>query len=417
MDYAPIVNIPSDSGFGTNNIPFGAFVTPDGHQHLCTRIGDTVIDLTALDEAGFFDGPVLNNMFAFQDSHLNFFMSMGRPAWKEAREWIQNIFGQFSTEDIDNPELFWDASYPVDEVRLRMPFDIPDYTDFYSSEHHARNVGRIFRGNDKLMPNWKHIPIGYHGRAGSVILSGQDVHRPSGMILNADGQPEFSASQKVDFELEMGFAVGTPTELGQPLTAEEAREHIFGLVLVNDWSARDIQRFEYQPLGPFSSKNWATSISPWVVTLEALEAFSCDARPQEPEPAKYLRLNDPRTFDIQLEVWLKSRDSEEAEIISRSNYNQLYWLMEQQLAHQTVTGSNIRSGDLCASGTISGDESGTYGSMLELTWNGEEKLQLKNGEYRAFLEDGDEITLRAHCEKKGQKLSFGEVKNRLAGVI
>ncbi len=411
MDYEAVINIPEGTDFGPNNIPFGAFINEHGEQHLCTRIGDTVIDLFVLDEAFFFDGPNLDGMMAFQDSTLNFFMSMGRPAWREAREWIQDAFGQISMEDVVNAELFERACYAIEDVELCMPFEIPNYTDFYSSENHARNVGMMFRGSDELMPNWKHIPIGYHGRASSIVLSGEEVKRPSGMILNGEGNPEFKVSEKVDFELEMGFVIGTENQLGQPVSADDAFDHIFGLVLVNDWSARDIQKFEYQPLGPFTAKNWATSISPWVITLEALDDFKTNSVEQDPIPADYLRRSENQTFDIEMEVQLTAGG--ERTSICRTNYKTLYWSMEQQLAQQTVTGCNLKTGDLLASGTISGSEPGSYGSMLELSWNGEEPMVLPNGEIRAFLEDGDEVIFNAYCERDGKRLGFGELRNKL----
>lgn len=303
----------------------------------------------------------------------------------------------------------------MDDVELLLPAGIGDYTDFYSSREHASNVGRMFRGDENpLLPNWLHLPVAYHGRASSVVVSGTDIRRPLGQTL-PDGArtPIFGPSQEMDFELEMGIFVGPGNALGRPIPVGKAAEHVFGIVLVNDWSARDIQRWEYRPLGPFLSKNLATSISPWVVTLEALTPFRRPGPEQDPEPLPYLRGGRERAYDIHLEVHLQSQAMDRPAVISRSNFRHLYWSINQQLAHHTITGCNMRPGDLLASGTISGPRPDSYGSMLELAWRGERPITLPDGETRRFLEDGDRITLTGYCQGDGYRVGFGEVTAKL----
>jgi fumarylacetoacetase len=303
----------------------------------------------------------------------------------------------------------------MNQVTMHLPARIGDYTDFYSSREHATNVGVMFRGPERaLPPNWLHLPIAYHGRASSVVVSGAPIYRPHGQTLppGAD-QPQFGPSLLMDFELEMGFFIGPGNALGHPIPIEEAGEHIFGLVLVNDWSARDIQKWEYQPLGPFLSKNLATSISPWVVPLEALEPFRCPGPPQTPEPLPYLRISAPWAFDIHLEVRLQSEAMAEPVTISRSNFRHLYWTMPQQIAHHTITGCNLRPGDLLATGTISGPTPDSYGSMLELAWRGERPLSLPDGSLRAFLHDGDTVILSGWCQGESYRVGFGECRGQL----
>jgi fumarylacetoacetase len=294
--------------------------------------------------------------------------------------------------------------------------EIGDYTDFYSSEQHATNVGSMFRDPENaLKPNWKHLPVGYHGRASSVVISGTDLHRPQGQILppDSDDTPIFSECKLLDFELEMGFVTGPGNDLGQPISVKEAPDHIFGLMLVNDWSARDIQKWEYQPLGPFLAKNWATSVSPWIVTLDALEPFRIEGPQQDPQPLSYLRSEGKWTFDIDLDVYLEGEDMDEPAKICASNAKNLYWNICQQLAHQTITGCNVKPGDLYASGTISGDDKSAYGSMLELTWKGQNPLELPNGEKRKFLKDGDRVTMTGYADAGDYRIGFGEVTGKI----
>jgi fumarylacetoacetase len=315
----------------------------------------------------------------------------------------------------DNPALRQKALIPQEAVTLHLPVNIGDYTDFYSSREHATNVGNMFRGRENaLLPNWLHLPVAYHGRASSVVLSGTDIHRPWGQVKpEASETPLFRASRAMDFELELGFFIGPGNDLGQPIPINAARSHIFGLVLVNDWSARDIQHWEYQPLGPFLAKNLATSISPWVVTLAALEPFRCPGPPQDPLPFSYLQSEGNWVYDIQLEVSLQSDSLPEPTVISRSNFKYMYWNMAQQLAHHTSNGCNMRPGDLLASGTISGPTPDSYGSLLELTWRGKQPLQLAPGEDRRFLEDGDRVTFTGWGQGQGYRVGFGEVTGKL----
>ncbi|MGN8225616.1 fumarylacetoacetase [Gracilimonas sp. BCB1] len=413
------IEVDTDSHFPIQNLPFGAFETDQGEVHLCSAIGEYIIDLFVLDEEGLFNGPELNNQFAFQDSSLNYFMSLGKSAWTEARETLQSLLSANNETLRDDPLLREHIFKKRADVQLVMPVQIGDYTDFYSSEQHARNVGSMFRDPDNaLLSNWKHLPVGYHGRASSIVLSGTDVYRPKGQTIPKDSeQPVFGPSLKLDFELEMGFLTGPGNKLGQSISVHEAEEHIFGLVLVNDWSARDIQKWEYQPLGPFLAKSWATSISPWIVTMEALEPFRTACPEQNPKPLDYLNQPDRTTFNIQLDVLLKTEQQNEPHQICSTNFRHLYWTMAQQLAHQTVAGCNVQPGDLYASGTISGDKGDSYGSMLEITWNGNNPLSLPSGEKRSFLEDGDEVIMTGFAEGDGFKVGFGEVTGKILPAI
>jgi fumarylacetoacetase len=405
------IEISGESHFSLQNLPYGVF-SPNigGERRVGVRIGDYVLDLAALEAAGWLPTPDKT----FTQPSLNAFMALGRPVWKETRAVLQNLLSA------DNPKLRdhalrETALLPIDTVTLHLPVEIGDYTDFYSSKEHATNVGIMFRGKDNaLMPNWLHIPIAYHGRASSVVVSGTDIHRPYGQTKANDApSPTFAPSREMDFELEMGFFVSQGNTLGEPIPIEKAYDHIFGMVLVNDWSARDIQRWEYQPLGPFLSKNLATSISPWVVTMEALEPFRCASPAQDPQPLPYLRTTEDWAYDIQLEIGLQSAAMQKPQVITHSNYRYLYWNMCQQLTHHTITGCNMRSGDLLASGTISGSTPDSYGSLLELTWRGTQPINLPTGETRAFLEDGDRLTMTGWCQGDGYRVGFGEVTGRL----
>jgi fumarylacetoacetase len=414
------LEIRSDSHFSIHNLPYGVFSTADDPRpRIGVAIGEWVLDLAALERQGLFDGPELAGRRLFDRPTLNDFMALGRPAWREARALLQGLLAAEEPRLRDDAELRAGALRPMAAATMHLPAEIGDYTDFYSSREHASNVGTMFRGPDKaLPPNWLHLPIAYHGRASSVVISGTEIRRPRGQLPPSGGDgPTFSASRELDFELEMGFFVGPGNTLGQPIPIEAAAEHIFGLALVNDWSARDIQRWEYQPLGPFLAKNLGTSISPWVVTLEALEPFRCPGPEQHPPPLPYLRSQGPWAFDIELEARLQSRQMDEPATISRSSFKHLYWNMAQQLAHHTVNGCNLRPGDLLASGTISGPEPGSYGSMLELAWRGERPLRLPGGEMRSFLEDGDTVTLSGWCQGDGYRVGFGEVSGRIGEAL
>jgi fumarylacetoacetase len=339
-------------------------------------------------------------------------MALGKNAWSEARQIISEMLRSDSSTLKENKALRQKALIERNKVNMVMPVDIGDYTDFYSSKYHASNVGTLFRGRENaLTPNWLHLPVGYHGRASSVVISGTNVIRPKGQIKrNTDKEPIFAKSERLDFELEMGFLIGPGNNLGEPIAIENADEHIFGLVLVNDWSARDIQKWEYVPLGPFNAKNFITSISPWIVTLEALEPFRIKGENQNPKPLSYLQNKKDFSFDITLEVFLNNYR------ISESNFKYMYWTMDQQLAHHTITGCNLRTGDLLASGTISGPEHHERGCMLELSWH-EEKgsipIKLPNNEKRTFLEDNDEIVLTGYAQGNGYRVGFGQVSGKV----
>eukprot|EP00850_Spirogloea_muscicola_P008439 SM000045S16184 [mRNA] locus=s45:99299:102786:+ [translate_table: standard] len=339
---------------------------------------------------------------------LNAFMAMGRSAWREARATIQALLSADEPRVRDDADLRARALIPLDEVTMELPASIGDYTDFYSSREHATNVGILFRGKDNALPaNWLHLPIGYHGRASSVVVSGTDIHRPRGQTTPPAGSstPEFKPSAVLDFELEMALFVGPGTKLGQSVDVDKAGDHIFGLVLMNDWSARDLQKWEYVPLGPFLGKSFGTTVSPWVVTLEALEPFLCEAPCQDPEPLSYLKESSRQTYDINLEVAIKPAGGETASMICRSNFRHLYWTMRQQIAHHTINGCNLRPGDLLASGTISGPDEGSFGSMLELSWGGSKEIALASGGgTRKFLKDGDEVIITGYCQARSSRL-------------
>jgi fumarylacetoacetase len=410
------IDVPQDSHFSIYNLPYGVFSTPDDRRlRAGVAIGDMVLDLGLLEERGFFGGPYLSRRRVFSRPALNDFMALGRLAWSEARTTIQELLLADNPRLRDDFELRRQALVPMKDVAMHLPAEIGDYTDFYSSKEHASNVGTMFRGAENaLQPNWLHLPVAYHGRASSVVVSGTEIRRPLGQILEeGSDKPVYRASTEMDFELEVGFFVGPGNELGRPIAMADAAEHIFGLVLVNDWSARDIQRWEYRPLGPFLSKNLATSISPWVVTLDALEPFRCQGPEQNPAPMSHLQSDDDWAYDIHLEVHLQSEGMDEPATISRSNFRSLYWNMAQQLVHHASSGCNLRPGDLLASGTISGSSPDSYGSMLELAWRGSRPIELPNGETRSFLEDGDRVTLNGWSEGEGFRVGFGELTGKL----
>jgi fumarylacetoacetase len=411
------VPVPADSPFPIQNLPYGVFRRSGREaRRIGVAIGEHILDLAVLANRRLLDGPALGDGGdVFYDPALNAFLARGRPAWREVRATVSRLLRADEPTLRDDPLLRHDALVPMAEAELLLPVEIGDYTDFYSSRQHATNVGIMLRGPDNaLMPNWLYLPVAYHGRASSVVVSGTDVYRPQGQVKpdNAPA-PVFGPSRTLDFELEMGFFVGPGNELGRPVPVGEAPEHIFGMVLVNDWSARDLQRWEYQPLGPFLSKSFATSVSPWVVTMEALEPFRTAGPAQDPAPLPYLRSQGPWAFDIHLEVWLRTPTMAAPQRLCASNAKHLYWNVCQQLAHHTVNGCNLRPGDLLASGTISGPEPGSYGSLLELTWRGTKPLELPGGEERRFLEDGDTVILTGWCQGPGYRVGFGEVRGTI----
>jgi len=411
------IPVPTDSDFPIQILPFGVFIPEDDIITTGTRIGDTAIDLSVLQQLGYFKGIDLPDDVFLQDT-LNDFIALGRPTWRKVRNRLAEIFDENNDELKSRVDHQNQALFPVDHVQMLMPVFVQDYTDFYSSIEHATNVGKMFRDPENaLLPNWKHIPVGYHGRSSSIVISGVDLHRPKGqrMAPGADA-PTFGPSVRMDFELEMAFITGEGKPLGHRIKAEEADEYIFGMVLFNDWSARDIQKWEYVPLGPFLGKNFGSSISPWVVTMDALEPFKVVGPKQDPPVLPYLEINGANNYDIALEVGLAPEGKAET-VISRSNYKYMYWNQRQQLAHHTVNGCNINAGDMMASGTISGPTKDSYGSMLELSWAGKEPITLDTGETRTFIEDGDTITMRGHCSNGNVRIGFGAVSTTLLPTI
>lgn len=405
--------VPAGSGFPFENLPYGVFNGPDG-AHIGVAIGDAIFDAHAASRAGLFSDPALSA--ALRAASLNELLALGREAWVRLRSRLQELLQSSSPIPAEDREQFLVQQF---SAQMLMPFEVRDYVDFYSSLEHATNLGKIMRpGTDPLLPNWRRLPVGYHGRAGTVVVDGTPIVRPRGQIKQENGEPEFAPTAMLDIELEVGFVTGRANVLGEAVPIDRAREHIFGLVLVNDWSARDIQAWEYQPLGPFLGKSFATSISPWVVTLDALEPYHTAPPKQDPAPLPYLRAAQDWNYDIALEIALRTErmrgESAEGEVISRSNFKYLYWTMAQQLAHATSNGATISPGDLFASGTISGSDPASYGSLIELTWRGTKPLKLASGEERRFLEDGDEVTLTGYCEAPGKpRIGFGEVSGKI----
>ena len=407
------INYPQNSDFSIHNIPFGVAVFNREYIACCTRIGDLVIDLATLFDYGFFDEIEGLNENVFEAYTLNEFIELGKPVTNAVRLKIQELLLEGSSLSHDEKTIE-ECFYDLDKVQMMMPLHVQNYTDFYSSIEHATNVGKMFRDPaNALLPNWKHLPVGYHGRASSIVVSGINFHRPKGQMKPADAEkPIFGASKQLDFELEMAFVLNKNTEIGESISTQEAEDAIFGMVIFNDWSARDIQSWEYVPLGPFLGKNFCSSISPWVVTLEALEPFRTASPKQEPEVLDYLKFEGDKNFDINLEVYLQPENGEE-NLICKSNYKYMYWNMAQQLAHHTINGCNVEVGDLYASGTISGSEPNSFGSMLELTWRGQNPLKLSDGTERKFIEDLDTIIMRGFSEKDGIRVGFGEVRGKV----
>jgi fumarylacetoacetase len=405
------VPVAPDSHFPIQNLPYGIFRRRSGGPPAVgIAIGEFVLDLSVLSVRGF-----LADTDVFHRPTLNLFMALGPPGWTQVREKVSRLLRADEPALRDDAALRDRALVPQSEVEMLLPVEIGDYTDFYSSREHATNVGTMLRGADNaLQPNWLHLPVAYHGRASSVVVSGTDLHRPMGQTKPADAPaPVFGPSKSVDFELEMGAFVGPGNNLGEPIPIGEAPEHLFGLVLVNDWSARDIQAWEYVPLGPFLAKNFGTSISPWVVPLAALEPFRTAGPKQDPEPLPYLQSPGDWAFDIELEVAIQGTGMDRPHTVCRSNAKHLYWNVCQQLAHHTVNGCNLRPGDLLATGTISGPTPDSYGSLLELSWRGAKPIAFPNGDTRTFLRDGDRVTMTGRCQGAGYRVGFGEVTGTL----
>ena len=406
------IEVEASSEFPIQNLPFGIFETAHSGKRVGVRIGEHVLDLSIMASFGYFDD-LHFTVADFNQDFLNPMMRHGKLAVRALRNRISELLSTENTSFQNNPAQHH-ALLPVQEVKMAMPVQIGDYTDFYSSKEHATNVGVMFRDPaNALLPNWLWIPVGYHGRASSVIPSEQAVVRPKGQIKPDDNaDPIFAASRQIDFELEMGFITFEGKALGHSISTSEAEEYIFGLCLFNDWSARDIQKWEYVPLGPFLAKNFASSMSCWIVTLDALQPFACPTPAQDPSVLSYLKFEGNKSYDIHLEVAIEA-PAFPAHIVSKSNFKYMYWNMSQQLAHHTVNGCNVRCGDLMGSGTISGPTPDSFGSMLEIAWKGTKPVQMPDGTERRFIQDHDTVIMRGYCEQNGIKIGFGEVKSQL----
>ena len=408
------IEVPNNNDFPIQNIPFGMVELPDKTITSATLIGDTVIDLAILQNLGYFQEIPDLKSGIFRRKSLNDFIGLGKNITNKVRETIQEVFESsniIAKEILTTHNL---ALYKLSDVKPILPIEIGDYTDFYSSMDHATNVGKMFRDPDNaLLPNWKHLPVGYHGRSSSIVVSGTNIHRPMGQKKPKEAKsPAYGPSELMDFELEMAFITGKSTMLGESVPIDQADDYIFGLVLFNDLSARDIQAWEYVPLGPFLGKSFGSVISPWIITTEALEPFRTKLNKQEPEVLPYLQAKENTSFDLNLSVSITPEGETETRVC-QSNLRHLYWSMSQQLAHQTVNGCNINIGDIYASGTISGPEPESFGSMLELTWRGSKPITLNDGSKRKFLNDNDTVTMRASAEKDGIKIGFGECVTKI----
>lgn len=413
------VEVKPNSDFPIQNLPFGMFMTSQMTSRAGVAIGEYILDLAVIAEAGLLDGIKFDKK-DLSRPYLNWFIGSGKKVTSAVRERISDLLNADNAELRDNAELKAKALVKQSEVQMLMPVRIPNYTDFYSSKEHATNVGIMFRDPaNALLPNWKHLPVGYHGRASSIVISGTPIHRPKGQTKADDAAaPSFGPSKLLDFELEMAFIIGKDTELGESISTAKAEDYIFGMVLFNDWSARDIQKWEYVPLGPFLAKNFGSTISPWIVTLEALEPFRVETPTQEPEVLPYLKFDGKKNFDINLEVEIVPENGQ-GKTVSHSNFKYMYWNMAQQLAHHTVNGCNICVGDLYASGTISGPTPDSYGSMLEISWQGKKPVQMPDGTERKFILDNDTVVLRGWCEfvgdntNNGYRIGFGECAGKI----
>jgi fumarylacetoacetase len=409
------LEVNAHSDFPIQNIPFGIAQPMNSYPQVCTIIGNTVISLDGLNRRSLFRQKFDESVF--KNNYLNDFIALGKEITCEVRNQIAELFEQ-NSELKNKKEWHTDFLFDIKNVTMLMPVRVGDYTDFYSSIDHATNVGKMFRDPENaLLPNWKHLPVGYHGRASSICVSGHSFYRPKGQTKPAEAEaPIYGPSKLLDFELETAFIIGKSTQMGESISTEKADNYIFGMVLFNDWSARDIQTWEYVPLGPFLAKNFASTISPWVVCLEALEPFRVEGYKQMPKVLPYLEYNGNKNIDINLEVYIQP-DTKEETLICESNYRFMYWTMEQQLAHHTVNGCNVNVGDMMASGTISGPESHQFGSMLELTWRGTKPIKLKDGSERKFINDHDWVIMRGYCKNNNYRIGFGETKAKVLPAI
>ena len=408
------IEVPNNTDFSIYNLPFGIFSKKGISKRVGVAIGNKVIDLLACNKLNIFTDLDIDNS-VFENRFLNDFINLGKNKTNKVREILQKQL----TDENSKLKVHNDIIFSMFEVEMHMPVNVGDYTDFYSSMEHASNIGSMFRDPDNpLLPNWRHLPVGYHGRASSIIVSGVDINRPKGQIKPVDSEtPIFSSSKRIDFELEMGYIIGKNSKLGSSISTKDAEDYIFGKVLFNDWSARDIQKWEYVPLGPFLGKSFASSISPWVVTIEALKPFKVQGPVQHPEVLDYLKFDGLKNYDINLSVSILPGGSEIETVICKSNFKYMYWNMSQQIAHHTVNGCNLNTGDMMASGTISGKSKDSYGSMLELSWGGKKDIILDGGYSRTFVEDFDTIFMRGYCLKNDIRVGFGEVKTKLLPSI
>jgi fumarylacetoacetase len=411
------VDVPENSDFPIQNLPFGIFKTQSSSPRIGVAIGESVIDLALLNKLGYFEKLKIDNS-VFTNQYLNDFIALGKSTTSAVRERVSELLNKENNELQSNKEAKEKVLHSMRNVQMLMPVFVRDYTDFYSSIDHATNVGTMFRDpNNALLPNWKHLPVGYHGRASSITISGTNFHRPKGQTKPADAEnPVFGPSKLLDFELEVAFIIGKPTQMGETISTDKADEHIFGLVLFNDWSARDIQTWEYVPLGPFLAKNFASTISPWIVTLDALEPYRVEGYKQEPKVLPYLEYAGNKNLDINLEVYIKPENAEET-MVCKSNYRYMYWTMEQQLAHHTVNGCNINIGDMMASGTISGPNPDSFGSMLEITWRGTKPVKMNDGTERKFINDNDTVIVKGYCDKNGVRIGFGDCSAKVLPAL
>lgn len=416
------IDIATNSDFSIHNLPYGIFsetkdAASNNNRRAGVAIGEQVLDLSILEAEGLLSltgGPY------FDQPTLNAFIDSGRDNWTKARTTIQTLLSSDNDTLRDNADLQAKALFKQADVTMHLPVQVPGFTDFYSSKEHATNVGTMFRDpKNALLANWTEMPVGYNGRASTVIVSGTDVIRPSGQLKpNVDERPIFSPCKRLDFELETAFVVGRGNDIGQPIAVDEANDHIFGMVLLNDWSARDIQKWEYVPLGPFNAKTFASEVSPWIVTMDALAPFKTACPTQEPKPLAYLNEKDSNnSFDINLSVELLPENSDEATVVCETNFKYMYWSMAQQLTHHTITGCKVEVGDMMGSGTISGPTPDSYGSMLEIAWNATKPVTLKGGETRSFIEDGDTVIMKGYSEKDGIRVGFGEVRGKVLPAL
>ncbi len=411
------IKVSENSDFPIQNIPFGVFLTKDDVITIGTRIGDFAIDMGFLQQLNYFEGIELTDDMFMQDT-LNDFISDGRKTWRLVRNRLAELFDTNNPKLRDNEDHKELIIFKIEEVEMLLPVQIGDYTDFYSSKEHATNVGMMFRDPENaLLPNWLHLPVGYHGRSSTIVPSGVPVHRPNGQtISNDEKKPTFGASKLVDFELEMAFITTDANIMGEAVPVDEAEDYIFGMVLFNDWSARDIQKWEYVPLGPFLAKNFASSISPWIITMDALEPFKVESIKQDPKPLPYLLQEGKHSYDIKLEVSIVTENNIET-VVSKSNFKYMYWTMAQQLAHHTSNGCKVNSGDMLGSGTISGPTPDSFGSMLELSWGGKNPVKLNDGTERKFIQDNDTVVIKGFCNNEKIRIGFGECSSKLLPVF